>query len=633
MANKKHDLEYLQEMRQEWQEIPEEAVPEKYRKTFSTRKKAVDMYIDGFSLNEVKNSTNISFSEITRFTDRTLLLDEKGMMYGYAGLIPRNRIATDKSAPHGLFSSLIETHPELDDFIKGNYFGVKKYTLEKNMNNVTLHKKFLAKCLQLGVQEHEYPFTTVNKGYVSLCQYLKKISSEDLKQSSKRDSKDNRQKILSTGVGTRHSRNAIYPFSTVQIDGHLMDLIYNVKIINIDGTVDSVPATRPWLIAAIDVSTRCILGYSLSQEVNYNQYDLLDAIRDAITPRKKLDFTIDGLSYPENGGFPSLMFPDLEYPMIDTVMLDNAKSHLSRHTVDRLTNALKISLNFGSVATPETRGIVERFFGSLESRGFHKLPVTTGSGSHDLKRKSPEKALQKYDISFDEIRELVEALIAEYNNTPNNGINGLSPLESMRKKIFEAGLFPCLADEETIHSIERLNYIRVTRIARGKNNGKRPYINYMGEEYRSREFSSTQAYLGQSITLLINPRDISVLEAYAKDGHYIGKLTARGELGQKSHSLKTRKAAKQLQRERGRSGVDYDTPISAYENHLRTKGKNSRRKATRADIIRREQAAAAREGADVDIDISANKTPDLPPHVPGDELDNMPIEEIYEKLW
>ena len=52
-------------------------------------------------------------------------------------------------------------------------------------------------------------------------------------------------------------------------------------------------------------------------------------------------------------------------------MLDNAKSHLAGHTVNKIVDELKCSINFGSVATPETRGIIERFFGGLETRGFH----------------------------------------------------------------------------------------------------------------------------------------------------------------------------------------------------------------------------------------------------------------------
>ena len=54
-------------------------------------------------------------------------------------------------------------------------------------------------------------------------------------------------------------------------------------------------------------------------------------------------------------------------------MLDNAKAHLAANVVNRVTENLGISLNYGSVATPETRGIVERFFKTIEIKGFHTL--------------------------------------------------------------------------------------------------------------------------------------------------------------------------------------------------------------------------------------------------------------------
>ena len=271
-------------------------------------------------------------------------------------------------------------------------------------------------------------------------------------------------------------------------------------------------------------------------------------------------------------------------------MLDNAKSHLSEHTVNKIVNELKSTISFGSVATPETRGIIERFFGSLETRGFHKLPSTTGSNTNDLKRKNPESASIKYDITYDEITELLELLIAEYNNTPHRGIDNLTPLECMRKKIFEVGMIPTLADEKMLSTIKKLNFRTDTRKVCGKTkNGKRAYINFMGTEYRSNKLALTGNYIGQTVTIMYNPKDISTIDVYTSDGLFIDTLIARGEFGTKSHSIKTRKNANRFAREQGWRQHDYNTPIAAYEEHLNDKGKRSRRAATQADIIRREQ--------------------------------------------
>ena len=105
---------------------------------------------------------------------------------------------------------------------------------------------------------------------------------------------------------------------------------------------------------------------------------------------------------------------------------------------------------------------------------------------------------------------------------------------------------------------------------------------------RSRLLSSSGQYVGEKIRIVYDPRDISKIEAYTEEGIFIDTLVARGEFGTKSHSVKTRKNVLKLARERGREHLEFDTPIVAYMEHLKEESKKSRRKATRADIVRRE---------------------------------------------
>lgn len=589
MASKAYDSNELKEIRKCWNEFPVEVIPENARKVFMDRKRAVDLYIEGFSNCEIESQTGVKGGKIAGWVSRCCQMKDDGTYYGYEGLLDSKRSLSPDNR-NARFTNLLHNYPELKEFIIGNYYGDKKYTLERNMNLTTLHKKFLKECARIGIQLHEYPFNTENKGYKSLCEFVVNVRLADLERQARRESKDNRQKLLSTGYGKRYSQDPIAPFSCVQVDGHIIDMSYTVEIMKDDGTVDRKEATRAWVFAVIDVATRCILGYSVSQEMNYNQYDVIDAVYDAITPRKKMKLSIPDNKYPENGGYPSLAFSELKYPLFDSIMLDNAKSHLSEHTINKIRDELLIDMNYGSVATPETRGIIERFFGTLETKGFHKFPMTTGSNIKDLKRRDPGKAAIKYHITFDQIVEVLEILIAEYNNTPHSAFYGLSPLECMRKKMFEAGLMPAMANDQMREKLERLRLRVDTRKVAGKaKNGKRPYINFMGAEYRGPVLSVNGSFAGQKIKILYDPRDISTVEAYTADGNFIDTLTARGELGLKSHSLKTRKMAMALARERGSDKSDFGTPITALENDLMEKASTSRRAATRSDIIRQEQ--------------------------------------------
>ena len=108
----------------------------------------------------------------------------------------------------------------------------------------------------------------------------------------RRADKNVRQKFYSTGIGRSMRPVPLAPFSVVQLDGHKIDMLYTVDVINKHGELVRMPAMRMWLIAVIDVSTRTILGYSLTTNENYNQTDVLRAIRNAIIPKTPIEFSL-----------------------------------------------------------------------------------------------------------------------------------------------------------------------------------------------------------------------------------------------------------------------------------------------------------------------------------------------------
>ncbi len=639
MANRKYNTEELRELRVAWPEPMASVLPKEMYERFLSRKQAVDMYIDCYKCSEIEAVTGIPATRLVHLIELCISPGIDGNMAGYNGLLSERKHTAERNPKYGKdFTALLVKYPELSDFIKGNYFGDRKYTECKNMSIRMLHGLFIAECKRLGVQLHEYPFNTENQAYVSLCSYVHSLKNQNAGLSSRRLDKDTAQKLSSTGAGIRYSANALVPFSNVQVDGHIIDMIYTVEVEEIDGTVSRTIATRAWIIAVIDVATRCILGYSVSQEFNYNQYDVMDAIRDTIIPKKLIEITIPGISYPENGGFYSLALPELEYSLFDTIMLDNAKSHLSEYTLSKLVDELKCTVNYGSVATPETRGIVERFFETLETTGFHRLPMTTGSNSKDHIRNSPEKSALRYDVTFDQIVQILDVLIAEYNNLPHSGINNLTPLECMRQKVYEAKMIPCSAmDSEIKKAVDRLSLRTDTRVIRGRTSrGKHPYVHFLGSEYRTRSHILNDNHIGTKIQIIYDPRDITYIEAYTMDGRFLGKMYARGEFGTKSHSVKTRQNAIKLARERARNHLEFDTPISAYMEHLKKEGRKNRRAATRADIVRREaglpEISSAEQMNTANI-IKLEETVSYENRLKYEDIKEMTPEELYNALF
>lgn len=585
---KKIDPSFLKACRDKWYEVPEEAVPEKKREQYRNRKKAVDMYIDGFKCQEITNETGIGRTHISEYVEKCLRISDDGEPLGYSALIPNVRSFNNPDAGRE-FQKLLNEHPELSDFIIGCYTGDKKYTNEKNMNYLTLHDGFLKQCKKLGIQDYEYPFNTDAKGYVSLIKYIKKYIQKHIESDAKRQHKDAAQKLRSTGKGQRYSQTSVIAFEEIQLDGHKVDIGYVVEVDNNDGTYSETMALRPWFIPIVEVSCRCIIGYHLTQSENYNQFEVLKAFQNAILPHQPLDLTIPGLEYPDNGGFPSTAIPEYKNALFSTIMLDNAKAHLAQHTIHRMVETLGCCVSFGSVATPETRGICERLFGTLESKGFHRLPGTTGSNPGDPKRRDPEKEVVKYNIKYEELNQILDVLCAEYNNTPHSALNGETPLEALKRKLRNPFLRPTIADESMLERVKSLTHISKTVTVRGSiKSGKRPYIQYMNCIYRNDILSSDSSFIGRKITIVINPDDLRILKAFTEDGLPIGILHAVGGYAKTQHTIKTRQAAAKLARENKRKNNNSTDPIQEYQEHLQQKSKGNRRAATKADQVRRE---------------------------------------------
>ena len=394
---------------------------------------------------------------------------------------------------------------------------------------------------------------------------------------------------MSTGFGISNSLQPFHPYNVVQIDGHKVDLIYSVKTEGQNGEDVWKHAMRPWLITVIDVASRAILGYHITANENYNQYDVLKAIKNCIEPHRRMKFH-RSFSYPEKGGFPSEYCPSLEWATFDMIMLDNAKSHLAKNVVSKLTDQLHCTVNFGSVATPESRGIIERFFKTLETNGYHRLPGTTGSNSRDTKRREPEQESIKYQIRYEDIVELTEYLIAKYNNSAHSSLNGQTPLQVIQRRCEQVGMKPyILSPNERVDFQKILNYTMPVKIQGGYKTGGQPRINFMNVQYHAEDCRIPMSFVKKQAMIEINPDDISHLLLFDMNGKYIARLVAAGEWGKIPHSIETRSLKLKNKRENEDINDHFHPILSDFENELKEAAKNSSRARTQVTKINREQ--------------------------------------------
>jgi len=607
LAGKKYNLSELRIERLNWKKVHEEALSPEKRGIFSNRKKAVDMYIDGAGTTAICKDTNIHRTRIGTLVAKCSRIDPAtNEPYGYAGLLPYRHTEKNKrktgdgsSEPTaGSFEKLLQRYPTLATFITDNYFGKKEATLEKNMQVTTLHHKFLTECRNLGIQDYDYPFNTASKGLRSIRRYVNELKNQNEGLAMKREGKEARQKYRSTGKGRKNSTIPLAPYSLVQLDGHQIDMLYTVPVINSDGSISNLPATRLWLIAVIDAASRAILGYSLSSSESYSQTDVLAAIKDSIQPRARVEFTIPGFAYPADGGFPSFEIEEASWAIFDAIMLDNAKMHLARDVVNKITEKLLCAISFGPVATPETRGIIERFFGTLEENGYHRTVSTTGSNSRDARRGGTEKDAVSYGVTYNDIVELTEYLIATYNNSAHTGLSGRTPIKVMKERIRNAGMAPCIADAKMKEAVGGLTHLTVERIVRGAfHSGKRPYISYSGVEYRNEAVSISPHLVGSKLFIEVDPDDVSSVRAYTENGIELGYLRAAGIWGRRSHSLKTRKEALKFANSNKAKNNPFFASLTGYEEELRKRAAQSRGARTKEGRIRREQENSNSTGA------------------------------------
>ncbi|MBL2556728.1 hypothetical protein ELJ57_30385, partial [Klebsiella pneumoniae] len=122
----------------------------------------------------------------------------------------------------------------------------------------------------------------------------------------------------------------------------------------------------------------------------------------------------------------------------------------------------------------------------------------------------PEENAVKYRISAEHLEELTDVLIAEYNGTPHEGNNNLSPLEVFQQRINRGMTITQLSQERR----NEMNFfsLKVTRKVKGHNKeGRRPYVYYEGVKYSNEVLLRSPQLINKSLELLINTDDLRVI--------------------------------------------------------------------------------------------------------------------------
>jgi putative transposase len=584
-----------------WPTVLTECLQPEEEKIFLQRKQAVEMYLNDYSLDDIKKETGLNRRDVNRYIKRCLLYDNSGVIWGYRGLVhqknlkPYQRKTTSSEESQsikltGAFQQLLKRYPAIKEAIDDYYLRKnKKSVTEPVVRTKHLHRRFIEACRSSGIQSYEYPLNTKDMARRSLYRYVKKLELENPKDASKRYGQESERRFKNEVSGQKSTVYIERPFQRVEFDGHAVDVVIAIKFRNINGDEVTEIMERIWLLTIIDVATRAVLGYHICLNSQYSASDVLECIRNAAVPHRPKILTIPGLKLPENSGYHSVAIPQTEWALWDEFSYDNGKANLASIVTSRLTEIVGCSVNPGPVSTPERRGIIERFFGLLESNGFHRLPNTTGSNPSDPKRRNPEKKAIQYEITFEEIEQLTEVLIANYNNEPHSALGYLSPLEVMDQRVNQRDMLPRVKPEDKRNEDEFLSFIAKRTIRGSLKSGKRPYITYEGVPYRNEVLSKSLNLIGQELHLLVNINDLRVIRAYLSDGTEFGYIIATGKWGIIPHTLRMRKQINQLIHRKVLFISQMDDPVECLQRYLEEEAEKKKKPRNQLENLRRYQ--------------------------------------------
>ncbi len=561
----------------EWPIVDTNALDEVGTEKYQNRKQAVEMYLqDSATLSEISEVTGIEKKEITRFVERCLKVDQYGEILGFRALNPGLHLKSyerehlpkvNASNYTGAFELLLEKFTDLRDWIHEKALATKKNSLEITYSVKYMHKKFLEKCKELGISPSQYPRNTEDQARRSLERYVKKLKVRHF-GNEHIYGEIAAMMAKTVGRGEKNYTTNFRPFSRVMFDAHKIDLILTIRYTDPDGNRVKKTLKRIWLLVIQDVSTKSVLGHLLCVKPEYSQMDVLQCMQNAIHPHNPMTFTIKGLMYPEEGSFPSLSIPETQWAVWREFWMDNAKANLAKNVKDKLTKTVGCFINAGPVKSPLRRAFIERFFRILEVNGYHLLPSTTGSNPNDPKRKNAEKKALASEISIEQLEELTEVMLAQYNVEPHSGNSGLNPLKAMRDKI-QRGILPRILPEHRRQELGLLIVSKTVTVQGNLSKGRRPYINFEGAQYRNSVLSQHAGLIGKKLTIYINIMDVRSVRAFLINGSELGPLRVSGKWAKTPHSLETRRAINKLLRtEKRKVFLASNDFIQAFRDHL-----------------------------------------------------------------
>ena len=626
-----------------WPAFDASALSKKQLATFTARRQAIELYAANAALTQIEASTGVARCQVYRLLDHCLAPHEDGRVFGWRALVPYARVADYQrvakvrvsrdgagSGAVGAFGLLLQAKPELAAWIaecvSAKRVAIEQLSTDKGLRTRLsglkhLHTDFLRQCRALGLTAADYPFNTDRMGIRSLSATVRAQCLRSFGRGARLAGATHLKGMPDEGAT---APAAMQVLDVVEFDGHRLDVRLKVVVRDPLGFEQEFEIERIWLLVIIDVWSRAVLGYHVSLNREYSRYDVIRTIEAALEPHRSRAFTLPGVGYGAQGGFPSGKLPELGYATWQWFKLDNARANLADDVRHALAGFIGCFIDAGPTHTPDDRPYIERFFGSIAANLSSRLPGYTGSNARDVRRAlaDPKGNLRLY-VALTELEELMEVALATYNATPHDGLNGRTPLEAVEHSVRGRGAMLNWLPEAKRRTLCLMQTPKRATVRGYLHQGQRPHINFHGVRYTNAVLASTASFLGQELRLYYNSQDLRTVRAFAADGAEIGVLKAQGAWGEIAHDLKLRQEIIRLRgRKRLASALTHEF-LAQYVEQKFAKAKRTRRAASELTQTLRTLAAAPTsmtEAAATSVAVPDVVTPSPPARVEPERL-------------
>lgn len=220
-----------------------------------------------------------------------------------------------------------------------------------------------------------------------------------------------------------------------EIDHTTVDLI----VIDADS---GMPIGRPTVTVVIDRHTRMVTGFHIGFDPP-GTFPTMECLRNAILPKGEL---VNGMGLASD--WPCMGTPDLLVP-------DQGKEFKARSFIEALLT-LGVDVQYTPVLKAWYKGKVERFFRTLSTDVFHRVPGTTFSDIFDRNKEAAPETIAICTLA--ELRkETLSYVVDVYHQRRHRGL-GVSPLEAWNRSVEIHGMKPLPDPDRVTTALSHVAY-------------------------------------------------------------------------------------------------------------------------------------------------------------------------------